>query len=112
MLSKYVLIFVFSVFIASCAQILLKVSANKNHSSLIKEYLNASVILGYLVLFASTILTIVAYRGVELKMGPILESTGYIFVLLLSSLVLDEKIYANKLIGTALIIFGIFVCSL
>lgn len=109
MLNKYVLIFLFSVFIASCAQILLKVSANNNHPSFIKEYFNPYVMMAYLVMFASTILTVIAYRGVELKMGPILESTGYIFVLFFSSLFLEEKISANKVIGTALIIFGIFV---
>lgn len=109
MLNKYVLIFLFSVFIASCAQILLKVSANNDHISFIKEYLNPYVIGAYLVMFASTILTIIAYRGIELKMGPILESTGYIFVLFFSSLILKEKITVNRLIGTVLIIFGIFI---
>jgi uncharacterized membrane protein len=60
----------------------------------------------------STILTIIAYREVELKHGPILESAGYIFVLVLSWMILKEKITLNKFIGTVLIIGGIILFSL
>ena len=112
MLNKYVGIFVLSVFIASCAQIILKTSADAQHKSFIREYLNLRVIGAYTILFASTILTIIAYRGVELKKGPILESAGYVFVLFLSWMLLQEKITTNKIVGTLLIISGIFIFCL
>ncbi len=112
MLNKYVGIFLLSVFIASCAQIILKTSADAEHESFIREYLNLRVIGAYTILFASTILTIIAYRGVELKKGPILESAGYVFVLFLSWMLLQEKITTNKIVGTLLIISGIFIFCL
>ncbi|MDE5853403.1 MAG: multidrug ABC transporter, partial [Oscillospiraceae bacterium] len=62
-MSVSIIIMVCSVFVASISQILLKTSANKNHLSLFKEYFNLYVILGYILLFISTILTIVAFSG-------------------------------------------------
>ena len=106
---KYVLIFLLSVFIASFSQILLKKSANKNYANEWKEYLNKYVVLAYFIFFISTILTIIAYKGIELKYGPIIESVGYIFILIMSKIFLDEKITKNKLLGIFLIIVGIFV---
>ena len=108
---KYVLIFLLSVFIASFSQILLKKSANRNHNSRIKEYLNKYVITAYFIFFISTILTIIAYKGIELKYGPVIESVGYIFILITSKIFLDEKITKNKLLGIFLIILGVFIFS-
>lgn len=112
MVYKYVLIFLFSVFIASFSQILLKKSANRNHNSRIREYLNKYVIIAYFIFFISTILTIIAYKGIELKYGPVIESVGYIFILIMSRIFLDEKITRNKLLGIFLIIVGIVVFNI
>ena len=109
MVYKYVLIFLFSVFIASVSQILLKKSANRNHANGWREYLNKYVITAYFIFFISTILTIIAYKGVELKYGPIIESAGYIFILIMGKMFLDEKITRNKLLGVFLIILGVVV---
>jgi len=112
MINKYYLIFMFSVFAASLAQILLKMSANKVHSNKIREYFNIYVIIGYGIFFCSTMLTIIAYREVSLKSGPILNATGYIFVLILSRVLLKEKITKHKMLGTLLILVGIIVFNL
>jgi len=108
---KYVLIFLFSVFIASVSQILLKKSANKNHDNGGREYLNKYVITAYFIFFISTILTIIAYKGIELKYGPIIESVGYIFILIMGKIFLGEKITKNKMLGIFLIILGVFIFS-
>lgn len=109
---KYVLIFLLSVFIASVSQILLKKSANKNYNNKLKEYLNKFVVIAYSIFFISTILTIIAYKGIELKYGPVIESVGYIFILIMSRIFLDEKFTRNKLLGIFLIIIGIFVFNI
>ena len=106
---KYVLIFLLSVFIASFSQILLKKSANKNHANGWKEYLNKYVITAYFIFFISTILVIIAYKGIELKYGPIIESVGYIFILIMSKMFLGEKISRKKILGVLLIMFGILI---
>ena len=109
MINKYVLILICSVFVASCSQILLKISSGQKHDSIIKEYLNWRVIVGYGMMFASTILTILAFKGLDYKNGPIIESLGYIFIMILSRIILKEKITVRKIVGNALILAGIIV---
>lgn len=108
-MSKYVGLLLLSVVIASCSQILLKKSAIKKYDSIIKEYLNPLVIIGYGMMVLSTITTILAYRGLEYKNGPVIESSGYILVMILSYFFFREKITKKKLLGNAIILLGIFV---
>lgn len=109
MINKSICILLVSVFVASCSQIILKTSAEQEHSSFIREYLNWRVIIGYGMMFMSTILTILAFRGLDYKNGPVIEASGYIFVVLLSRLFLSEKITKKKILGNSLILAGIIV---
>ena len=61
------------------------------------------------MMFVSTILTILAFKGLDYKNGPILESIGYIFMMFLSRYFLKEKITPNKIAGNILILLGIVV---
>lgn len=106
---SYYILYLISVTIAAFSQLLLKKSANRTHESLLKEYLNLYVIGGYGLLVVSMLLTIGAYRGLAYKNGPIIESLGYVLVMLLSGIFLKEKITARKIAGTALILAGILV---
>lgn len=105
-------IFVLGVFISSVAQIILKKSAQKEYPNKIREYLNVRVVVGYSIFFAATLCSVYAYKVVPLSYGPILESTGYIFVAILSWLFIKEKITLQKGIGIVVIIAGIVVYSL
>ena len=109
MINKYVLLLISSVFIASCSQILLKKSANKKYESIWKEYLNPNVIIGYGMMVLSTILTILAFKGIDYKNGPITEALGYIFIMCLSRIFLKEKLTKNKIIGNSIILLGLFI---
>lgn len=106
----FTIVFLISVFISSVSQIMLKNSANEEHASAVKEYLNPRVITAYGLFFMSTLLTVYSYKGVPLSMGPILETTGYVWVSVLGYLFLKEKISGRKLIGLLLIITGIVIC--
>ena len=55
-----ILLWLFSVFISSVSQTLLKISANKSHSDRLHEYLNPYVIIAYGMFFLSTFLTMLA----------------------------------------------------
>lgn len=109
---QYILIFILSVFISSCSQILLKKSAQEEHENKLKEYLNVKVILAYGMFFLSSLVTIIAYRYVPLSMGPILEASGYIYVAVLGYLVLKETISKRKLVGLVIILSGIVLFNL
>ncbi len=108
-MNKNYLFMVLSVIVASFSQILLKKSAKENHESMIKEYLNIYVIIGYVLLVASTLLTIMALKGINFKEAPVIESLGYILVLILCRLFFQEKITKRKILGNAIILLGIVV---
>ena len=108
----HVFIYVFSVFISSISQIILKKSADKKYDSKLKEYLNPLVIFAYGIFFLATLVTIYAYKGIPLSLGPILETTGYLWVSLLGYFILREKISRRKILGLVVVITGIFISCL
>lgn len=100
-----------SVLISSVSQVILKTSANEEHTSLIKEYLNPRVIVAYGLFFVSTIITVVAYKYVPLSLGPVLESSGYVFVAVLSYFILKERLTKKQIAGMVLIVVGVLIVS-
>ena len=108
----FVLIYILSVFISSVSQILLKQSANIKYESRIREYLNVRVIVAYGIFFLATLITILAYKKIPLSLGPVLETTGYFFVAVLSRIILKEHIGKRKIIGILVVIVGIVVSCL
>lgn len=105
----YFFLYVCSVVLAAISQILLKKSALKEHDSFLKEYLNPYVIGGYVLTGFSMLLTVFAFRGMAYKNGPIIESLGYILVMIFGIFVFREKLTKRKCLGTVLILAGIFV---
>ena len=103
----YAAIFLLGVFLSAVSQVMLKRSAQKTYSSRIKEYLNPFVIAAYAIFFGTTLLTVLAYKKVPLSMGPILESTSYIYVTIFGAIFFHEKINIRKVAGLLLIILGI-----
>ncbi len=108
----YSLFLFVGVFISAVAQVLLKKESQKEHSSRIKEYLNPLVIVAYTVFFGATILSILAYKGIPLSLGPVIEATSYIYITIFGVVIFREKLSIKKLTALALIISGILVYSL
>ncbi len=105
----YILLFLISVMISAVSQVILKKSAGKTYTNKIREYLNIPVIMAYALFFMSSLLTVLAYTQVPLALGPVLETTGYIWVSVLGVLFLKEKIGRRKIIGMIVIIIGIII---
>lgn len=98
-----------SVLVASVSQLLLKKAAKTKYANFIQEYLNIWVITGYILMVASTLLTIMAYRGLDYKNGPIIEALGFSFVMILSRIFFSEKLTKKKIAGNILIFLGIII---
>lgn len=111
-LAIYSGILLVSVFISAISQVMLKISANKPHKSAVREYANPLVIGAYAIFLLSTLLTVFAYREVPLSLGPVLESTSYLYVTVFGALIFKEKITAKKIGALALIVGGICVFAL
>ena len=92
----------------SFSQLLLKRSADSEHRHWLFEFLNFKVVTAYGILFASLMINIWAMsHGVLLKEMGMLETVGYIGVLLISIFVLKERPTKRGLIGGAVCIAGV-----
>lgn len=108
----FMLMMLAGTFFSAASQILLKKSAQRNYKNRLFEYLNWRVITAYGIFFGVLFLNTYAYTKVDMKYGPVIDTFSYVFVLLLSWLILKEKISRGKLIGNLLIILGVFIYTL
>ncbi len=109
---SYAVLILIGTFISSVAQVMLKKAARRQYASFWQEYLNPWVIIAYVIFFGASLLAVFAYRAVPLSMGPILESTGYIYVTVFGVVIFHEKLSPRKLAALGLILGGIVVYSL
>lgn len=100
------------VLVSAVSQVMLKKSASREHSSVVREYLNPLVIFAYALFVGATLLSVLSYRGIPLSMGPILDATGYLWVTLFGVTIFHERMGARKLLALALIVCGIVVYAL
>jgi uncharacterized membrane protein len=108
--NPYILFVFAAVILGAISQILLKKGAQQAHGSMLREYLNPWVLGGYALLVIATLLNVVAFSGgIELKSAAVLETFGFVLVMLLCKVLFHEKITQHKLIGNAMIVLGILV---
>lgn len=108
----YSCVLLLGVFISAISQVMLKKAAMKKHDSVIKEYLNPLVIFAYVLFVGTTFLSILAYKGIPLSMGPILEATSYIYVTIFGVTIFKEKMNSKKVVALVMIIVGIVVYAI
>lgn len=101
-----------STFLAGLSQLLLKLSAGREYTSWLREYLNARVITAYAIFVLTTVLSVAALRFIPLSLSTALAATGQVFVPLLSWLILKERITSQKAIGMVAIVVGIVIFAL
>lgn len=108
----YYIIMILCALISAVSQLLLKQSARKKHKSWLYEYLNCRVIISYSLFFAVLLANTYAYTKVEMKYGAVIDSLGYLFIMIFSWLILKEKITRRKLLGNLIIILGVIVYTM
>ena len=106
------LIALFGVFISGISQVMLKKSAMKTYDSPLREYIDPLVIGAYTLFVAATLCSVVAFRKIPLSMGPVLDATGYVYVVFFGVTLFGERIDRYKLVALAFIILGVLVYSL
>lgn len=107
----YCIVLMIGVFVSAVSQVMLKKAASREYSSPIKEYLNATVIIAYILFFGTTFLSIIAYKGIPLSMGPVIEATSYIYVTIFGVKIFHERFSRKKCLALILIISGIVIYS-
>ena len=107
---KYGLIALAVVFIAACAQMLLKQGARKGYTPGWRQYANIWVVSGYTLMFAAMVANIwCMHQGLQLKELSIIESLSYFFVPALSWLFFKEPVNKRKALAITIIIIGVIV---
>lgn len=108
----YYLIMVLGILIATISQLFLKKAAVRHYTSFIREYLNVLTIIGYGMMFLSTVCSLIAHKVVPVSMAPVWNSCSFILVALVSRIFLHEVPSRKKLIGLGIMVIGIIVFSL
>lgn len=103
----YYALAIFNVFVAAVAQMMLKKSASESYKFFWREYLNAWVVGGYLLMMFSLVSNVfVMSRGILLKEIGAIGALSNLFVPLLAFFIFREKFNRRRIIAIALVIFG------
>lgn len=108
-MNKYYIIIIINAFFSALSQILLNISADKKYKNKLFEYLNPYVIASYGILFLVLVVNVYCMKFLPLKNAHAVAASTYIFVLLLSRIVLKEKITVKKIVGNIIIVLGIII---
>jgi len=110
-MTVFILVFISASLISAFSQILLKTAARIQYKSWIYEYMNARVIIAYVIFFVATLITVYCYKVIPLSLGAMLEASGYVFVTVLGRLILKEKVSWQKIAGMVLVILGVIIVA-
>ena len=106
---KYAIV-ILSVFLAACAQMLLKQGARQQYETWWRQYINGWVIGGYAIMLGTMLMNIYAMSsGVRVQEVSILEAMSYMFVPVLSCICFKEKLTWRKIGAIGIIIIGVIV---
>ena len=112
MINIYLLLLFGCTFFSAISQILLKRSADMEHKNWIREYLNWRVITAYSIYAVVLLLNIWAFTKVDMKYGAVIDTFTYVFVMVLSILLLRENIPKGRIVGNLIIMAGVIIYTL
>ena len=111
-MNVYMLLMFGMTFLTAISQVLLKKSANQTYKSWIYEYLNWRVIVAYGIFFGVLLVNTYAYTQVDMKYGAVIDTFSYVFVMVLSWLLLRERFTRRKVLGNLVIMVGVLIYTL
>lgn len=94
------------ILLTAIGQILLKKSANEQKGH---QFLNGLVITGYIAFLITVFLSYYLMKAIPLKHFIVIMSCSYVVVMIGAIIFLKESITKNRILGTMLIAFGVFV---
>ena len=110
---KYYIFLLIAVILTAISQVLLKIGAKKSkNKKFIYLYLNFFTIFGYFLLFGATVFNLISLKYVDLKVIIYFLPLTYIFLLILSLLILKEYINKFQIIGFFIIILGLIIFNI
>lgn len=104
-------IFVIGVALAAVGQVLMKKGATRGRS-LVRSFFDPFVITGYALMLVSTVTSTIALKVLPLKLTVALLPLGYIVVVLLSVVLLGERMQRHHVWGMLIILAGVVIFNL
>jgi uncharacterized membrane protein len=104
----YLLFALMAVVLTGISQVLLKIGSRR-HDRRFQIYYNPTTITGYIVFLLVVPCSLVALRGLELKLFYAIASLNYAIVVILSAVLLQERLTWRKAASILLIISGILI---
>ena len=111
-MSRYIAVALLSVVISSLAQILLKKSSSEQKKHFIFDYLNVKVCTAYIMNFICVLLMIYAFTGMYYRYGVVIESLGYLLIMISSRIFLGERITRRRVLGNCIIVLGVLIFTI
>jgi len=111
--TRAVAIFLAGVVAASIGQVFMKHGALRGRDrSVLRSFLDPHVITGYALMLLSTVASTIALKVLPLHVTIALLPLGYVVVVLLSVVVLSERMRRDHVWGMLVIVAGIVLFSL
>jgi drug/metabolite transporter (DMT)-like permease len=110
-LNKYFAVALFSLFLSTISQVLLKKSSGEKKKHIIYEYLNPKVCIAYGITFLCMFMSIYAFKGIDYKYGAVIESLAYLLIMVQSRFILGEQVTRRKVLGNCVIVLGVLIFS-
>ena len=95
-MNVYMLLMFGMTFLTAISQVLLKKSANQTYKSWIYEYRELAGNCAYGIFFGVLLVNTYAYTQVDMKYGAVIDTFSYVFVMVLSWLLLRERFTRRK----------------
>lgn len=99
------------ILLTGIGQTILKIGTLNNNSSL-GIYINPATMTGYILFLIATISSVLALKGIELKLFYALTSFNYVVVMILSRVILKESLSKNKMGSIFLITVGLIIFNI
>ena len=92
------------------SQTLLKMGANQScKKKFCAAYINPYTVTAYSLYVLATVFTVYALKEIPLKLFYTATSIKFVLILMMSRIILHEKIDKNKLISVGLIVSGVII---
>ena len=101
-----------SVVLSSFSQVLLKKSSGEQKEHWIYDYINPKVLVAYITIFICMLLMIYAFTGMYYRYGAVVESLGYLLIMLFGRLFLGERITRRRILGNCVIVLGVVIFTI
>lgn len=112
----YILVFI-SIILGSCGQVMMKLGTLQVATGLsfftllLKYFTNLHILAGLLLYTLSAVVWIFAISKVQLSIAYPMVASGYVLVVLLSYLLLNEPVSSMRVLGLVTIVAGVIIIA-